>query len=567
MLLLLQLHLGSGTDLDDAHATGQLRDALLELLAIPVGVGALDLGAKLGDAARDLGLLTSAVDDGGVVLGDDDAAGAAEHLEADLVQFETHLGGDDLAAGEDGDVLEHGLAAVTEGGGLDGHGGEGAADLVDHQRGQGLAVDILRHHEQGALGGDDLLQQREQVVHGGDLAGVDEDVGVLQDGFHAVGVRDEVRRQVALVELHALGELQLGAEGLGLVDGDDAVLADLVEGLGDQLTDLLVTRGDGGDVGHVGGGVNGTGVLVKPFDDGLNGLVDSALQPDRVGSGGHSAQALVDQRLGQHGGGGGAVAGDVVGLGSNLLGELGAEILVGILELDLLGDGHAVVGDGGGAPLLVEHDVAALGAEGHLDGVGEGVDAALKRTPRLLVELQSLCHGSRLDSAGDDGEDVARVEQQVVGAVVLDFGAPVLAEDDDITLGDVERDAVSLVVDATGAGGNDAALLRLLLGGVGDDQPGSGGLLGLERLDEDAVLERLDRGCHDKPLSVVVRREPDSVRCPVRASSRVPPGLAPGPTECQKKAIPPLALNQAECQESVGSGRLTAGSPRPAPAA
>jgi len=128
-------------------------------------------------------------------------------------------------------------------------------------------------------------------------------------------------------------------------------------------------------------------------------------------------------------------------------GELGAEILVGILELNLLGDGHAVVGDGGGAPLLVEHDVAALGAEGHLDGVGEDVNAAFERTPRLLVELQSLCHGSRLDSAGDDGEDVARVEQQVVGAVVLDFGAPVLAEDDAITLGDVERDAVSLVVD------------------------------------------------------------------------------------------------------------------------
>ena len=52
---------------------------------------------------------------------------------------------------------------------------------------------------------------------------------------------------------------------------------------------------------------------------------------------------------------------------------------------------------------------------------------------------------------------------------------------------------------------------------------------------------------------IVAEGVSNSVRCPVRASSRVPPGLAPGPTECQKKAIPPLALNQAECQESVGS--------------
>lgn len=55
VLLLLELHLGGGADLDHAHAAGQLREALLELLAVPVGVGVLDLGLDLVDAARDLG--------------------------------------------------------------------------------------------------------------------------------------------------------------------------------------------------------------------------------------------------------------------------------------------------------------------------------------------------------------------------------------------------------------------------------------------------------------------------------------------------------------------------------
>ena len=41
--------------------------------------------------------VAAAVDDRGVVLGDDDAAGGAEHLEADLVELEADLGGDDLA--------------------------------------------------------------------------------------------------------------------------------------------------------------------------------------------------------------------------------------------------------------------------------------------------------------------------------------------------------------------------------------------------------------------------------------------------------------------------------------
>ncbi|MFG0283549.1 MAG: chaperonin GroEL, partial [Phycisphaerales bacterium JB039] len=47
------------------------------------------------------------------------------------------------AAGEDGDVLHHGLAAVTEAGGLDSADLEHAAELVDHEGGEGLALDIL----------------------------------------------------------------------------------------------------------------------------------------------------------------------------------------------------------------------------------------------------------------------------------------------------------------------------------------------------------------------------------------------------------------------------------------
>ena len=54
-----------------------------------------------------------------------------------------------LAAGEDGDVLEHGLAAVAEARGLDGADLQGAAQLVDHQGGQGLALDVLGDDQEG----------------------------------------------------------------------------------------------------------------------------------------------------------------------------------------------------------------------------------------------------------------------------------------------------------------------------------------------------------------------------------------------------------------------------------
>ena len=83
----------------------------------------------------------------------------------------------------------------------------------------------------------------------------------------------------------------------------------------------------------------------------------------------------------------------------------------------------------------------------------------------------------------------------------LERGVDILANTVKVTLGNVQRDTVAVVVDATGAGGEHLALLRLLLGGVRNDQARSRGLLCFERLNEDAILERLDRDCHVKPLS------------------------------------------------------------------
>src|SRR5665647_2150893 len=94
VLLLLELNLGVRADLDHADTAGQLGEALLELLAVPVRVGALDLALDLVNAAGDLVLVTGAVDDGRVVLGDHDASGSAKiskhgrlELEADLFVY------------------------------------------------------------------------------------------------------------------------------------------------------------------------------------------------------------------------------------------------------------------------------------------------------------------------------------------------------------------------------------------------------------------------------------------------------------------------------------------------
>src|SRR3712207_1021659 len=127
--------------------------------------------------------LFRSVDDRRLVLGDDDLAGLAQQAQVGVLQLEADLLADDRATGEDGDVLEHGLATVTEAGGLDGDRLEGAADLVDDQGGQGLALDVLGDDDERLAALHDLLQNREQVLDRRDLAVGDEDVGVVEDGL------------------------------------------------------------------------------------------------------------------------------------------------------------------------------------------------------------------------------------------------------------------------------------------------------------------------------------------------------------------------------------------------
>ncbi len=137
------------------------------------------------DAALDGLLVAGAFDDRGVVLVDADLLGPAELGELDVFELDAEFFEDGGAAGDDGDVFEHGLAAIAEAGGLDGGDLERAAELVDDQGREGFAFDVFGddQHRLALLGG--LAEDRDQVAGGADLLFVDQDVGVIEDGFHA----------------------------------------------------------------------------------------------------------------------------------------------------------------------------------------------------------------------------------------------------------------------------------------------------------------------------------------------------------------------------------------------
>src|SRR5712691_8775974 len=444
-LLLLHLYLGGRAHVDHRDAARELREPLLQLLLVVIRRGLLDCRLDLADAALDLGLLALATDDRGVVLVDDDPLRVAEIVEHGVLELYAQLLGNHLAAGEDRDIGEHLLAPVPEAWGLHRAHLQRAAQLVDHQRGQRLALHVLGNDEQGLARLRHLLEDREQVLHRGDLLVVHQDVRVLEHGLHLLRIGDEVRREVAAVELHPVHGFERGLEALRLFDRDHAVLADLVHGVGDLVADLLITiSGDGADLRDLLPALGGRGDPLQLLHDQLDRLVDAALQRHRVGARGNRFQTLAEDRLCQHRRGGRAVPGDIGGLGGHFLHHLGAH-------------------------LLLNDVVATLRTEGDLHRVCQLVHAPLEARAGLRIEFEVLGSHLFLSRSAELGDDVGFLDHDDLFLVQLDLRAGVLPIDDPVADLQLHRDPLAFFQPA-GPDRDDVTLDRLFLGRVRDVQ-------------------------------------------------------------------------------------------------
>src|SRR5579864_3862861 len=101
--------------------------------------------------------------------------------------------------------------------------------------------------------------------------------------------------------------------------------------------------------------------------------------------------------------------------------------------------------------------------------------------------LRGLLLGQRLV---EHAHDVGLLHDQEFLAVDLDLGARPFAEQHAVTLLHVDRDELAALVAAARADGDHFALRRLFLGGVGNDDAAGRLLLGIDALDDDAVVKR-----------------------------------------------------------------------------
>jgi len=209
--------------------------------------------------------------------------------------------------------------------------------VVDDERRKCFAFDILGDDKEGLACLGDFLEHGQKILHAGNLLIVDEDKRILEDHGHGFAVCDEIRRDVASVELHAFDEVDGRLHGFGFLNRDDAVFADFVHYVRDQRANLLVLGGDGGNVADLSFGGDANRLLEDGFRNSLGGSFDTALQQHRVGAGSQVLETFADNRVRENGGSGGAIASDIVGLGGSFLEQLSTHVLIRVLELDFLG--------------------------------------------------------------------------------------------------------------------------------------------------------------------------------------------------------------------------------------
>src|SRR6185437_12439758 len=308
-LLFLHLDFSGGTDLDQRDSAGELRNTLLKLLLVVIAACVLNLLADGLDAGRDIRGLAASVYDGRVLFRNDNLFGLAQMVQCDLLERESKFIRNLGTAGQGRNVLQHRLAPITEARSLHCCHLEDASDIVDDQRRERLALDVLSDYDQRTACLRNGLQERQHLADIRDLLIAQKDQRLVELGRLTLLLVDEIRGQIAAVELHTIDQFELVFESLSFFDGDDTFLTDFRHRIGNGLADGFIrVRGDRADLGDSLGVPTGLGETPQLIRCNEYGLVDAAFDVHGISTRGDGLEALADDRLREHSRRRGAVA-------------------------------------------------------------------------------------------------------------------------------------------------------------------------------------------------------------------------------------------------------------------
>src|SRR5690606_35844616 len=210
---------------DHSNTASQFGHALLQFFTVVIGRSVFDLTTDLVNTRFNRLRITSTIDDGGVLFGQNHALSLTQMGCISAFQAQTYFFRDHSTASQDGDVFQHGFTTVTKTRCFNRSHFNDTAHVVHDQGSQRFAFNVFSNDQQRTAGLGSSFQQGQHFADVGDFFINQQDQRVFELGAHVVLVVDEVRRQVTAVELHTCHILQCVGEAGTFFNSDAASLA------------------------------------------------------------------------------------------------------------------------------------------------------------------------------------------------------------------------------------------------------------------------------------------------------------------------------------------------------
>ena len=171
----------------------------MKFFFVVFGRSRFDSGLDFLNSARDRVLVAHTVDDNGVLFRNFDLTRSAELIHRCLFEFKTEFFADNGTAGKNRDIFEHFFSSVAETGRFNRNAGKRASEFVHDKGRKRFALDILGDDNKFFARLNYLFEQGKNFLNVGDLLVGYENVCVVDNRFHFIGVGYHVRRDVSSV--------------------------------------------------------------------------------------------------------------------------------------------------------------------------------------------------------------------------------------------------------------------------------------------------------------------------------------------------------------------------------
>ena len=205
-------------------------------------------------------------------------------------------------------------------------------------------------------------------------------------------IRYHVRRYIALVILHAFGHLKGGLEGLGFIDIDDSITADLIHCIRNDLADLFRSGRNGSDGLDVFRSLDFLRTLQQIFCNCLSCLIHTFAHQNRVGSLVYCLQTIGNHGLSQKSSSSRAVTCSLIGVICCFIDQLSTHVLELVFQFDFLCNGYPIIRDERGTIRLFQNNIASLRAKCDLDCISQLIHAIQHLLAGVFSVLNILCH-------------------------------------------------------------------------------------------------------------------------------------------------------------------------------